>query len=136
MTKWIMSANPLIFDHKLAFDMNGFIDWNQTRKFTVGDIVYIYSSKSVSKVQFKAYVEKINMSADEVVDNSIFWKKDNVEKKKKYMRLRLLKYLDCDELSLENLRNHGMKYVPQSPCFLKPELQEYIEKYFGGITDE
>lgn len=42
MTKWIMSANPLIFDHKLAFDMNGFIDWNQTRKFTVGDIVYIY----------------------------------------------------------------------------------------------
>ena len=50
MQKWIIPANPLIYDHARFFDDYGYIDWKQRLKFEVGDIVYLYCSKPFQKV--------------------------------------------------------------------------------------
>lgn len=131
MLRWIMSANPTVFDHKAAFKKNGFIDWNQTRNFSIGDIVYIYCSKPISRIMYVTEVEKINMSTSEVVEEEMWWKKPHVQKKR-YMRLRLISCVECEELALSNLQKNGMKYAPQSPSIVKSELQGYIDKFFGA----
>lgn len=130
MKQWIMSASPLIYDHMRAFQKNGYIDWHQTRNFEPGDIVYIYCSKGVSRVQFLTCVEKVNIT--EAPEDAEFWKIKDIPVKKKYFRLRLLKYVDKEELSLKNLKENGMKYAPQSPCVLTDQLAEYLGNYFKG----
>lgn len=125
-----MSASPLIYDHLHAFQKNGYIDWNQTRNFEPGDIVYIYCSKGVSRVQFLTYVEKVNIT--EVPDDAEFWKIKDIPIRKKYFRLRLLKYIDNEELSLAKLKKNGMKCAPQSPCLISVQLAKYLAKYFKG----
>lgn len=130
MTNWIMSANPTVFDHEAAFNKNGFIDWNQTRNFSVGDIVYIYCSKPVSRVMYMVEVEMVNMTYSQVVESEEWWKIPPA-RKKRYMRLRLLSCIDSEELSLSNLQKNGMKYAPQSPSIVKEDLQEYLDRFFG-----
>lgn len=127
LLKWIMSANPTVFDHKAAFKKNGFIDWNQTRNFSVGDIVYIYCSKPISRIMYITKVEKINMLASEVIEEEVWWKKTHVQKNR-YMRLRLISYVESVELALSNLQKNGMRYAPQSPSIVKSELQRYIDQ--------
>jgi len=123
-----------MYNHKAAFETNGFIDWNQTRNFNVGDYVYIYCSKGISRIQYLTIVEKINIPFNEKYDDGKFWLVKEIPKKKKYMRLRLLRVCENDNLSLINLRNNGMKYAPQSPCVLNDELDRYLLKYFGGAN--
>lgn len=136
MKKWIMSANPLIYNHRLAFEQQNYIDWKQTRNFEIGDIVYIYCTKTISRVQYKTIVEKINMTSSEISDDSRFWVKNVGNIYGRYMRLRLLGFTDRKELTFTELRKHGMTYAPQSPSRVKPELSDYLDFYFGGFTNE
>lgn len=130
MANWIMSANPMMYNHKAAFDDYGFIDWNQTRNFSVDDYVYIYCSKGVSKIQYLAKVIRINMAPEEKVDDHAYWKTSKVEIKKRYMRLQLVQFLNCDGLEYSELVKHGMRYAPQSPCLIKEDLQKYLDCFF------
>ncbi len=104
---WLKSANPKKYDHKGAFDKNGFIDWRQHNTYNVNDIVYIYSSGNDKRVRYKTIVEKINMTFDEIEDDREFWKDiDEYEKSKngKFSRLRLLKEVgDIPDLRYQNL---------------------------------
>lgn len=128
MKTWILSANPSIYNHQKAFDDNGYIDWKQTRNFEVGDIVYIYCTKPVSRIQYKTTVVQVGMKPyrDE------YWNKKAAAGQlgKKYMRLNLISFCDTEELSMENLKRHGMLYPPQSPGFAKEELIDYITPFF------
>jgi len=104
---WLKSANPKKYDHKGAFDKNGFIDWRQHNTYNVNDIVYIYSSGNDKRVRYKTIVEKTNMTFDEIEDDREFWKDiDEYEKSKngKFSRLRLLKEVgDIPDLRYQNL---------------------------------
>ena len=129
MQKWIMSANGNYFDHGKAFQKNGYIDWKQTRNFSVGDIVYIYVTKPESRIRYKTVVVAINMLHDETDDFSEYWIKKGAYKiEKRYFRLSLIEEYDKPELGFEYLKNYGMKYAPQSPCRVKEELEEYLNK--------
>ena len=134
MQKWIISANGKIYDHAASFDKNGHIDWRQNRnKYEKGDIVYIYSTKPLKKVMFKAVVEKISMSFSECTDDKEFWKDLNeYEKSKggKYFRLKLIEQTDREELSLEYLKINGLKAAPQGPQRIGDNLADYMDKYF------
>ena len=129
MQKWVMSASSKVYDHEKAFSDNGYIDWNQTKHFSVGDFVYIYCSKPVSQIKYLTIVEAIDLSHEEIMDDSCYWKVTRTIKKK-YMRLRLVETSNNKELCLPYLQLHGMKYAPQSPSIIKPELQIYLDKYF------
>lgn len=129
MIKWVLSANPKFFNHKDAFHQLGFIDWKQTRNFEIGDVVYVYVTKPVSCIQYKTEVIAIEMTENEIENLSQFWLKDqeNGSKPLKYMRLKLIEEYDYYKYSYDDLKQHGMKYPPQSPCRVKQELQDYLD---------
>ena len=127
MTEWLISANPAYYQHETAFRENGYIDWNQTRNFQIGDIVYIYCSNPLSRIKYKTIVEKINLQSPE----KNYWIKEMAYDSHRYMRLSLVCEMDSDDLSLKCLHNHGLKYAPQSPCHVKEPLASYLHLRFG-----
>jgi hypothetical protein len=54
---WILTCDTSRYDIHTLFKKDGFCLWNQRRNFEVGDVVYIYESKPVSKIVYKAIVE-------------------------------------------------------------------------------
>lgn len=53
MTNWIISANSQMYDHTSSFEHFSFIDWRQGHaNFEIGDIVFIYSTRPISMVQY------------------------------------------------------------------------------------
>ena len=83
---------------------------------------------------YKAIIEKIFISSNIEVDDRKYWlNKSEFDKnknmKKEFIRLKLLKYVDNENLSLENLKDNGLKTAPQGPLRVANELLEYIEKY-------
>lgn len=129
MNIWVLSANPNYFNHKAAFCELGYIDWKQTRKFSVGDLVYIYVTKPISQIQYKTQVIISDMNENEICDLSEYWIKEKTSTAKniRYARLKLLREYKDDRLSFDYLKHHGMQYAPQSPCRVNKQLQEYIE---------
>lgn len=130
---WLISANGRIYNHWDSFKERGYIDWRQTANYEVGDIVYIYSTRPISRVEFKCIVEKKNMKFEEITDDKEFWiDKDEYYKstKKLYSRLRLLEFVDNDSLKLDKLKINGLKAAPQGPMRLKEEILEYIQSFF------
>ncbi|MGM9957921.1 MAG: hypothetical protein ACI32B_01595 [Erysipelotrichaceae bacterium] len=131
--EWILSANPLVFDHTSCFKENGCIDWRQIYNYKVGDIVFVYSSKTVRKITAVAIVERIDLNRSEIQDQSKYWKSSDEANKdiKKYFRLRLIKLVDGERLSYEILKQHGLVNAPQVACKINPQLSKYIHEVIG-----
>lgn len=133
MTHWLISANTKLYNHYKSFKDHGFIDWKMSSRYHVGDIVYVYSSMPIQKIQYKTVVEEINMRFSEIRDDREYWKDlnaYNIAKSGLYARFRLLERIDGYELSIEKLKQHGLKQAPQHPTKLSGALLEYIEKNF------
>ena len=139
MKKWIIPANPNVYDAEASFEKNGFIDWTQNNyKYEIGDIVYLYCSQTIRKVMFKAIVEKVNILPSEVTLDEEFWidlDAYNEAKERTYFRIRLLDKVDKEELSLDNLKQNGLKAAPQGPQKVNDELAQYMDKYFKVDSD-
>lgn len=60
MTHWIFSYKEEDFRLDECLRDLGFVEWRQTRKVEVGDIVYMYCSTK-GKITYKMLVEKINI---------------------------------------------------------------------------
>lgn len=137
IVNWIISANSKIYDHKSSFLNHGYIDWHQVYNFSVGDIVYIYSSKPDSKITFKTRVDKINLKHIEVRDDKDYWKdvtKYNSSKNGLFCKLTLLECLDNENLSLKHLLGNGLKSPPQGAVKLKGSLLDYIETITNSLS--
>lgn len=137
--KWLISANGRMYNHVAAFDEFGYIDWRQTAKYEVGDIVYIYATKPYMKVMFKTIVEKIDIAFNEITDDKKYWyNKEEYEKSQsgKYTRLRLVERVDSEKLSLYALKEKGLNGAPQGPMKVKEQLVEYLEDNFNDYYSE
>ena len=126
---WLISANASVYDHYSSFMKNGYIDWHQTAKYKIGDTVYIYCTKPVQMIRYKAVVTAINMAFDEITDDKEFWK--DIEqyeeaKKDKYCRLVLVNEIYNEGLSLTSLLENGLPCAPQGPLKVSLRLNEYI----------
>lgn len=132
---WLISANGNLYDHEGAFDKFGYIDWRQNnRRYQVGDIVYIYCTRPICKVRYMAIIEQEGMSFDEITDDREFWSdptKYEEAQSGTYVRLRLLKKKDSEELNLDALRAHGLYNAPQGPIKVKAELDEFLKQNFA-----
>ena len=133
---WLISANGNLYDHEAAFDKFGYIDWRQNnRRYQVGDIVYIYCTRPICKVRYMAIVDREGMSFDEITDDREFWSdptKYEEAQSGTYVRLRLLKKKDSEELNLDALRNHGLYNAPQGPIKVKDDLDKFLKESFEG----
>ena len=137
-SEWIIPANPKYYDHEGAFNKFGFIDWSQKVNYSVGDIVYVYSGLPESRITAKTIVEKINMSVDEIVDDTEFTTSENLLQKRqsgdRYVRLKLLQNINDLRLSFDELINHGLKGRIQSAVHVPEELSVYINGIINGNT--
>ena len=132
---WLIPANGKLYDHEGAFNKFGYIDWKQGKNhFQVGDIVYIYCTRPLGSVRYKAAVDRINMEFDEITDDREFWSdptKYESAKGGSYMRLRLLEKKDSEELNLSALCAHGLATAPQAPIKVKASLLDFLEGCFA-----
>ena len=128
ITEWILSVNPNMFDHIGAFAKRGYIDWRQFYNFSVGDIVYMYCSKQIHRINAVAEVVATNLSKDEVGDFSEFWNDGTNQNKNitRYFKLRPIRFLDDGRLDLHILMEHGLNAAPQVAYKLNQELSDYI----------
>ncbi len=138
-SEWIIPANPKYYDHIGSFEKNGFIDWSQNVKFkyNVGDIVYLYTTAPEKRLSAITEVEKIDMSIDEKVDDYEFNKIDLLDKKpddrNRFIRLKLIKYIDDERLRYDELLAHGLRGNIQSATKVGEELSNYINCVLNGV---
>jgi 5-methylcytosine-specific restriction protein A len=131
---WLISANGKKYRHADAFNEIGYVDWRQTANYEIGDTAYIYSTRPLSKVQFKFTVEKNNMKFEEITDDKEFWiDLDEYYKYKDqlYSRLKLVDKVNIEALSLGKLKENGLKAAPQGPMRLKGDILKYVENFFS-----
>ena len=134
MRYWIIPANSTKYDYFTAFNDKGFIDWTKKAKYEEGDIVYLYCTKPQQKIMYKTVIDKIFNSSNREVNDRKYWINKNEfdeseNEKKDFIRLKLLKYIDDENLFLDNLKDNGLKTAPQGPLRVNEKLLSYIEKY-------
>lgn len=132
---WIIPANGKIYDHAGSFQKNGFIDWYQGKtKFEINDIVYVYCTVPLKRIMYKGIVEKTELARSQVFDDKIFWKDIKYYESRvsgRFFRLKLLKQVDTDYLSIESLNAIGIKGNIQSPRKITTEQALEIDKHFN-----
>ena len=134
MGNWIIPANSKRYNFFSAFNNNNFIDWTKKAKYEEGDIVYLYCTKPQQKIMYKTVIDKIFNSSNREVNDRKYWINKNEfdeseNEKKDFIRLKLLKYTDDENLFLDNLKDNGLKTAPQGPLRVNEKLLSYIEKY-------
>lgn len=138
--EWIISANGKMYDHASAFQKWGFIDWHQgNRKYAINDTIYIYCTRPIQRVMYKAVVVKINMPATEIVDDREFWfdsTKYADMQSGSFARLRLAAQANRPELHLDYLCKHGLAAAPQGAFKISDELKKYIDTYINDYYHE
>lgn len=73
---WILVCDTKRYDIHTLFKESGSCLWNQRRNFEVGDIIFIYETKPVSKIIYKAIVEEINIQRDKPENDDNFYSRD------------------------------------------------------------
>ena len=134
MGNWIIPANSKRYNFFSAFNNNSFIDWTKKAKYEEGDIVYLYCTKPQQKIMYKTVIDKIFNSSNREMNDRKYWINKNEfdeseNEKKDFIRLKLLKYIDDENLFLDNLKDNGLKTAPQGPLRVNEKLLSYIEKY-------
>lgn len=125
MTEWIVPCNPQKYDLETELKNNDIVYWRQNAKYTIGDIVFIYLSAGRSVIRYKTTVTEINIDAEQVDDTYWLDKSMNGENPKRIC-LKLLKEFDDSQLSIDELRKHGLKSTLQGPIKLTGELADYF----------
>lgn len=130
---WIVPANSKIYNHKKAFAKFGEIDWKQKNHYQVGDIVYIYCTRPMQCIKYKCLITKTKMSFEEHINDKEFWYDTNEYENSKselFARFKLIETLDNDNLTYQNLLEHGLSGIIQGARTISDELTDYIESYF------
>lgn len=138
-TTWMISANSKMYHHADSFAARGYIDWRKSANYSKDDIVYIYCTKPDMKIMFKTKVVQVDISFSDITDDEEYWINVDEYKKSqsgKYVRLQLIDRLDTEELSLEQLKKHGLKAAPQGPIHIMGKLLEYIDETFNDYLSE
>jgi len=125
---WLISCRNEYYNIKSAFQHLNEVDWRETVKYEVNDMVYIYCTKPYQKVMFQTVVQKINIPFDETIDDRFFGEdiQSTESQSYYYSRLKLHKYIDSDSLTLNTLLQHGLKMPPRRPMRLRGNLKNYI----------
>ena len=133
---WVIPANPDIYDFSNSFNDYGYIDWRQGKnKFEIGNIIYIYCTLPIQKIQYKCRVDKINLDVNTIRDDKEYWKNQNEYKKSlsgKFMRLNLVGQTLGSKLTYEKLKLYGLNGPIQSARQLHQPLLNYIQYNFGS----
>ena len=134
MTYWIIPFNPNYFRLADCLREQGYVEWTQRYKYQIGDIVFIYSSKPDSKLLYKMEVTATNLSASECADDRKYLLNPSEVDANADIPLgfRMIPLAEntSDKLTLNDLLEHGLKWVPQGGLKVKEPLLSYICNVF------
>ncbi len=133
MANWIFIANPNHFRMDKCLLECGFVEYIQRNKVCVNDIVYLYSTSPIKRVEYKMIVERTDIPLKEAYDDWRFSLKANPRRhgdSALFFRLRLIKSVTTPKLGLDELRKHGLISSMQGPFKIEGELLDYIESQF------
>ncbi|AJI56449.1 AAA domain family protein [Francisella philomiragia] len=133
MKYWVYPANSEFYDHENAFKKLGQIDWKNVDKngnrlladISKGDIVYIYSTKQ-NKYQFRCVVLDNDISVDDAIDDSEFYKKEAPIRQNRNVRIKLDGEFESMELPSKFLKSQ------QRPKKAENELVNILESAYSG----
>ena len=134
MRYWIFISSVKRFRMDDWLKVSDFVDFVQRNKVQVGDIVYLYTTAPIKRIEYKMIVERVNVPCEEMIDDSkyslVLSEKEQVDKSKMYVRLRFLKKVDTLNLHLDNLRAYGLISSMQAPFKIDGELLDFIDSQF------
>ena len=133
MQNWIFISSTKCFRMNDWLEVNDFVEYVQRNKVNVNDIVYLYTTAPICRIEYKMIVERINIPLNEIVDDSAYnirTKEQNVKRmmNNRFIRLRLLKKVNNPKLHLDYLRSIGLKSSMQANLKVSRELLKYIEE--------
>ena len=133
MDTWIFIANPKRFRMNDFLADYGFVEYYQKNKVEVGDVVYLYMTAPYSRIEYKLYVERMDIPLNDSFDDfSYSLRKQPVEFKPtdKFVRLRFLERVIDPGLNLNCLYEHGLTGSMQTNKRANKELTDYINSIF------
>lgn len=133
MTNWIFISNPNRFRMDDWLRVNQFIEFVQNNNVQVNDIIYLYTTSPVQRIEYKLIVDKINIPYEFGIDDSEYSLMPGLQdtfKDKLLCRFKLIKRVDDSDLHLSVLREHGLKSSMQSPFKVSGALLDHIENSF------
>ena len=131
MQHWIFISSTKRFRMSDWLAENDVVEYEQRNKICVNDIVYLYTTAPVQRIEFKMIVEKIDIPWEGTIDDSRFSLLTSTNRYvQKSVRLRLLEKADTPLLHLTELRKYGLKSSMQSHFKISGELLDYIESFF------
>lgn len=125
-TEWFISGNPEKYDIVNAFKELKRLDWKQSTNVAIGDIVYIYISKSYKSVKYKCKVNKVGLKKPDIDDKKFYLTGEFDGLDDNYMELELVEELQGNVFSRTLLERHGFS-SPQGPVRIPPMCKEYID---------
>ncbi|MGM9947062.1 hypothetical protein [Floccifex sp.] len=130
---WIMSMNPNVFNHIGCLKKYKKLTTRQFFNFEAGDIVLVYSSSPIQKIEALCIVNQVNLSSCDMYDE--FWydslKKRKNQKNERFFQMELIHLVNNELLSFDCLKEHGLKNAPQGAMKCNHELYEYIFNEVG-----
>lgn len=133
MTNWIFISNPNRFRMDDWLRVNQFIEFVQNNNVQVNDIVYLYTTAPVQRIEYKLIVDKINIPYEYGIDDydySLEPESRERNKGKMLCRFRLIKKVEQPLLHLSKLREKGLRSSMQSPFKVSGALLDHIENCF------
>lgn len=136
MNYWIIPSNKTKFNLERFLPLhNNEVDWKQSAKFEVGDVVYIYCTKPQMRIRYKMDVIATDIPSDKAIMDKTCWS-DEAEFKRgvennKYFRMKLVSETTSDLLTMDELHRHGVNGYFQGPRTIDRELTLYIDKSFN-----
>lgn len=133
MAHWIFISSPKRFRMDDWLKENDFVEYIQKNKVRVNDIVYLYTTAPVCRIEYKMIVERVDIPLSEAVDDSAFSLDHHPVKhgpQALFIRLMLIKRVNDPRLSLSNLREHGLKSSMQGNLKVPDCLIDYIDGCF------
>ena len=144
MRYWIIPSNDKFYrvDDAIA-NLGRFIDWTQRRQYEIGDIVFIYKTKTEkepSHIRYMFEVVGVRLKFDDVIVDAEYWSnpKEFYENRKlDHVRLQLLADLGKGNYALErkNLVDNGLKSRMQGAISVDGQLLDFIQDAFITYCD-
>ena len=131
---WIIPCNPKYYDVFGAFDKMETVDWRQTAKsIEPGDSVYIYVADPVQAIVFKCKVLETlippAMYDDSDNEFNLTEPEEDLGPYHINMRLKLICKFPTDAITMDKMREVGVKGNIQGPRRMTEELKELIREY-------
>lgn len=135
MKHWIFISSPKQFRMHDWLATNEYVEYVQRNKVQVNDIVYLYTTAPVQRIEYKMIVDRINVPYDEMIDDSAYSLRDESTEVRfdmdtLFVRLKLIKKVETPLLHLNFLRGYGLRSSMQSALTVSGDLLEYIETKF------